>query len=139
MKHIEQLKDRMKKRGLWAFLFFIGVGVVGGYFLSNLADLAYESFSQHSLILGAAVVSVFVLVLGSSFIISSTIQWKTAFSNFRLILLGISVTALLNALLNLYRFAHTGIPVHSLLWSLFLGSFFVTVERLISVWKEFNQ
>ena len=91
-----------------------------------------------SLTLGVGVVAVLASVLFTSWYISTLFQKVKTFTNFRIILLGMSITALLTSLINLGRFATVGVPFHSILRSLFLGSFFATIERILKLWEDFR-
>lgn len=124
----------LKKHEL--FIPLLLLGVLDGLILSNISDWVFLSFWEHSLTHGISVLIVFLGVFLVSWSLSKLIKDTKTTTKIRIIFLGISVTALLNSVFNLARFAHEGIPFHSLLWSLFVGSLFVTIERLIKVWEE---
>lgn len=134
----------------WLFLF--GVGVIEGIILSGLSNFAFEVFVSRSFF-GYLYLFFFILVLIVSFIIVPDLFEKSSkILKVRVMFMGIGLASFVTFFLTLILYttkgpenswviitykgppyiAIMGVPYTTIIWTLFLGSFFTLLERILT-------
>ena len=135
-------------------------GVLVGLLLNIIGGKAFFTFFvKHSLI-----DALYLLGIGLSVLVGAWFSWiesneigKPKTANLRMYLLGISLASLAMFIVNIATSLHEanvvggglievywdfpfltimGIPIHSIIWSLFSATLFSTIERLLKVWED---
>jgi len=131
-------------------------GLLEGIILSSMSNFAFEVFVTHSLNGYLTLLFIIFLLLASFWIVPSFIEGNLRTQKIRVILLGISIASFVMFAFNLIVFSRRsqfggwvivtyegppyigimGVPFPTIIWSLFLGSFFTALERILKVWEE---
>jgi hypothetical protein len=140
------------------FVTLFSVGFSEGILLSALSDLAFEVFVSKSF---TGYLSLFVAVVAlimSFWLIPKFLLGESSIFNIRIMLVGIGFASFVRLLFTFiictkvtqegwglfifYQgppyFSIIGVPYTTILWSLFLGSFFTTLERVLKVIEDYR-
>ena len=132
--------------------------MIEGFILSGLSNFAFEVFVSRSFF-GYLYLLFFILALIVSFVVVPKLfEGNSSILKVRVILVGIGLASFATFLLTLVMYAKKGmedswvivaykgppyiaimgIPYTTIIWSLFLGSFFTILERILTVLEEYR-
>ena len=140
------------------FVILISFGFIEGIILSLFSNFAFEFFATKSFIHGLTFLFVILGLIATFWGIPKFFEGNSHIFKVRIILIGIGMASFMRLLYTLIvdtmvtetgwglfafhegppYFSIIGVPYTTILWSLFLGSFFTTLERILKVIEDYK-